>query len=57
MIQQSYFTPKFAADTQVQTAARTPAALMREVMNYFRQGWQANLVNAKVVGQSGSYIG
>jgi hypothetical protein len=57
MIQQSYFTPKFAADTQVQTAARTPAALMREVMNYFRQGWQANLANAKVVGQSGSYIG
>lgn len=57
MIQQSYFTPKFAAEAQVQAAARTPVALMREALNYFRQGWQANLVNAKVVGQSGSYIG
>jgi hypothetical protein len=57
MIQQSYFTPKFAAEAQVQAAARTPVTLMREALNYFRQGWQANLVNAKVVGQSGSYIG
>lgn len=55
MIQQSYFTPKFAGQAQVQTAART--SLMREVLNYFRQGWQINLVNAEVVGQSGSYIG
>jgi len=57
MIQQSYFTPKFAAEAQLQTAAGTPQALMREVLNYFRQGWQVNLANAKVVGQSGSYAG
>ena len=55
MMQQSYFTPKFAGQAQVQAAGRM--SLMREVLNYLRQGWQVNLANAKVVGQSGSYIG
>lgn len=55
MIQQSYFTPKFAGQTQVQAVSRT--SLMREVLDYFRHGWQANLGHAKVIGRSGSYIG
>lgn len=56
MIQQAYYTPKFAGQVQVQEAAgRT--SLLRAVLNYFRQGWDDNLENAEVVGQSGSYVG
>jgi hypothetical protein len=55
MIQQAYFTPKFTGQAQVQ-ADRRPS-LLRAVIDYFRKGWDDNLENAEVVGQSGSYIG
>jgi len=57
MIQQAYYTPKFAAEAQAQAADSKPLALMRAVFNYFRNGWDNNLENAEVVGKSGSYIG
>ena len=55
MIQQAYYTPKFAGQAQVQ-AARRPS-LLRAVVNFFRSGWDDNLVYAEVVGKSGSYLG
>jgi len=55
MIQQAYFTPKFVGEAQGQTASRT--SLLRAVINYFRNGWDDNLVYAEVVGKSGSYLG
>jgi len=57
MIQQAYYTPKFATEAQLQTAGSKPMALMRAVFNYFRNGWDDNLENAEVVGKSGSHIG
>lgn len=57
MIQQAYYTPKFAAEAHLEAASRTPLALMRAVFNYFRQGWDDNLPYAEVVGKSGSYLG
>ena len=57
MIQQAYYTPKFATEAQLQGASSKPMALMRAVFNYFRNGWDDNLENAEVVGKSGSYIG
>ncbi|MGX0524225.1 hypothetical protein ACUXIW_001643 [Ralstonia pickettii] len=53
MIQQTYYTPKFAGQAQ---ATRRPS-LLRAVFNYFRKGWDNNLVYAEVVGKSGSYLG
>ena len=53
MIQQAYYTPKFAGQAQ---ATRRPS-LLRAVFNYFRKGWDNNLVYAEVVGKSGSYLG
>lgn len=55
MVQQAYFTPKFAGNTQVQ--ATNPTSLLRAVINFFRNGWDDNLVYAEVVGKSGSYLG
>ena len=55
MIQQAYYTPKFAGQVQAQ-AARRPS-LLRAVINYFRKGWDNNLPYAEVVGKSGSYLG
>jgi hypothetical protein len=55
MVQQAYYTPKFAGQAQVQ-AARRPS-LLRAVVNFFRNGWDDNLVYAEVVGKSGSYLG
>ena len=55
MVQQAYFTPKFAGDIQVQAANRT--SLLRAVINFFRNGWDDNLPYAEVVGKSGSYLG
>jgi hypothetical protein len=55
MIQQAYYTSKFAGQAQVQ-AARRPS-LLRTVINYFRKGWDDNLAYAEVVGKSGSYLG
>ncbi len=57
MIQQAYYTPKFAAEAQAQAANNKPLALMRAVFNYFRNGWDDNLPYAEVVGKSGSYLG
>ncbi|WP_296226377.1 hypothetical protein [Ralstonia sp. UBA689] len=55
MIQQAYYTPKFAGEAQIQAANRT--SLLRAVIDYFRKGWDDNLVYAEVVGKSGSYLG
>ncbi|CAJ0679442.1 hypothetical protein [Ralstonia mannitolilytica] len=55
MIQQAYYTPKFAGQVQVQAARRT--SLLRAILNYFRKGWDDNLPYAEVVGKSGSYLG
>ncbi|NMV38232.1 hypothetical protein [Ralstonia insidiosa] len=55
MIQQAYYTPKFAGQAQAQ-ATRRPSPL-RAVVNYFRKGWDDNLAYAEVVGKSGSYLG
>ncbi len=57
MIQQAYYTPKFAAEAHMQAAVRTPLALLRAVGKFFRQGWEDHLVYAEVVGKSGSYLG
>ncbi len=57
MIQQAYYTPKFAAEARAQATNNKPLALMRAVFNYFRNGWDDNLPYAEVVGKSGSYLG
>lgn len=57
MIQQAYYTPKFAAEAHMQAAVRTPLTLLGAVLNYFRKGWDNNLAYAEVVGKSGSYLG
>lgn len=57
MIQQAYYTPKFAGEAQVQAATAARSSLLSAVINYFRKGWDDNLVYAEVVGKSGSYLG
>jgi len=57
MIQQAYYTPKFAGEAQVQAATAARTSLLSAVINYFRKGWDDNLAYAEVVGKSGSYLG